>query len=156
MVMLMMSFIIITLILDFNKFSIILSLILSLILSFNYYQKDKQITYTTTKTKIYSLKDAGSNVSGSFFLGSGIVNSIPQYSMFIDGEEGSKKKYFVNADALIFEGKETENYHEQIKCEPGSKFSFVLGFQNNLKNCKFDIKDKLYVPIGTITNKFSI
>jgi hypothetical protein len=141
---------------DFNGYFIIPGIIISLMLSFNFYKDNKEVTYTTTETKIYSLKDAGSDISGTFFLGSGIINSTPQYSMFIDSEEGSKKKHFVNASALIFEGISPTNRHEQITCEPGSEFSFFLGFQRNLKDCEYNTKDKLFVPTGTITNKFSI
>jgi hypothetical protein len=130
-----------------------------LLVSGIYFGIDKEVKeteYVSTKTTIYSLKDAGSNVSGSFFLGSGIVQSEPIYSMFIESEGNSKKKYFVGADALIFEGEQDNNYHEEIKCVVGGYYSFLMGARVKKDDCKFKVKNKLYVPKGTITNNFSI
>ncbi len=111
-------------------------------------------TYSTEKINIYSLKTDSSDISGSFYLGSGIIKTTPQYSMFIDSEENSKVKHFVPAKALIFEG-DYKPLHEKTTCVDGLVFDWLKGMSKTIE-CEFYRKDKLYVPEGTITMKFNI
>ena len=114
-------------------------------------------TFNVFKEEIYSLNNGNNNVSGNFFLGSGSIDSKPSYTYFIQNNDGSKEKKQVSSNGTkIFEGDYEKPYLEEVSCKNGSKYSFALGYFEDIDVCEKEFERKLFVPKNTIILEFNL
>lgn len=118
--------------------------------------KPKQ-TYSYSE-EIYSFQNGSIDVTGTFYLGTGSVNSYPQYSYYVQNSDGSKEKKFVKSvGTKLFETNSVKPKVEITYCTPGEYFSLLKGWYVEDENQKCETREdrKLYVPINTIVMEFS-
>jgi len=112
---------------------------------------------TIHKEEIYSLSNGDSNIKGSFFLGSGNINSTPQYSYFIHKENGAKVKKFIKSTKTeIFETNDRKPEIEIETCVDGQELSKMSLMYKVIDKCDFKEKRRIYVPKETVILEFSI
>src|SRR5690606_4972966 len=97
---------------------------------------------------IYSLRN-DSSISGSFFLGSGSIDSTEYYYTFYKDKRGGYHRWKIpNYEATLFmDSNEPHAYYEKVTYE--CPWWISLPFKNT-KSTKID----LHVPKGTIIEKF--
>ena len=125
------------------------------VLVFNIYVNSPETKYSTTTQNILSLRDTNPNILGSFFLGTGHINTTQQYSMFIKNSDTSLSKYYVPTSTRIYQGNHTPR-HEKTTCENGKDFNWFLGLPVTGQECEFKELHKLYVPKDTVILDFSV
>lgn len=140
------------------KFFIIYSLyilyVFSLYKEHNVFSYEKQIT--ENKEVIYSLKNS-EGVSGSFFLGSGNIDSVSKYTYFIKNKDESKEKKSIESEGTkIYEDEEYEPYIKIKECKSGYEFSFIKGWWSEKEACDFYKIREIHVPKNTIIMEYKI
>lgn len=151
---------------NFLKIATIISLVLTMVFTLKIFSNNgytseiKKQEKILTDEKIYSLNDGGNNVVGSFVLGTGSINSIPQYSYFIKNSDGSKeKKYISSVGTKIFETNNKEPEYVETECISGKYYDFVTGIfsgEDEKEKCDYHIKRILYVPEKTVVLEFNL
>lgn len=127
---------------------------------FSLYQENKSFSYNKIikeeKEVIYSLKNS-EGLSGSFFLGSGNINSVSKYTYFIKNKDDSKEKKNIDSDGTkIYEDEQKEPYIKIKQCKPGQEFSFLKGWWKLTEPCDFNEIKEIHVPTNTVIMEFKI
>lgn len=127
---------------------------------FSLYSENKSFSYNKEikeiKETIYSLKNS-EGISGSFFLGSGNIDSVSKYTYFIKNEDESKEKKSIESEGTkIYEDEEYEPYIKIKECKSGYKFSFIKGWWSEIEPCDFNKIREIHVPKNTIIMEYKI
>lgn len=122
---------------------------------------DKKIIVKQKEYPILSLKDIGSpSLSGSFFLGSGTINSNWYYVSYINTADGIFRKRFNQNITYINEidnvKPKAEEYVEEIHQNKNSIAKFLGSSENKVRRRDYVSKYILYVPKGTIIKNFHL
>lgn len=113
-------------------------------------------TYTTTQTvKLESLVD-GSDIRGSFFLGSGVINEVSVFTWYEQSEPGSYRQEQADADvSTVHFTTDAPHYVLTVKRrEEGSWFG-KWGIRTDAGE-GLDWRYDFYVPKGTIKNNYTL
>jgi hypothetical protein len=154
-----------------NELGIMLLVILGLLCIYCFYKLDKYFTNRKRETKlshgikikkiekkivsnkpIYSL-DLGSEITGSFFLGFGSIDSELKYYFYID-KDGGKKIISVNAnDCVLIEGKGKPRI-EEYEYNKNEDWTIDNTKEETDEEGTYKTSIFLYVPKNTIKRKF--
>lgn len=109
--------------------------------------------YTTTTTPIVSI-ERSQQTSGSFFLGTGNVNSTAYYFAYVNEKDGLLLTRYRTDETFIVEGSgppRVKSYDEH--CYQWLK-SFLLN--DRYYYTKHNVKHQIYVPKNTILKEFKL
>jgi hypothetical protein len=109
-----------------------------------------------SRFKLYSVRDS-SSVEGRFYLGSGWIGTTEYYAYYRDANPGMKKGRVPVENSVIFEGAATpelvvleKKYDKDWYWYIGGQIGLTL--MENQKPQRY----QLYVPAGTIVQKFTL
>lgn len=114
----------------------------SLMYSLPYNEREPHRVTLNSETSLVSLAD-GQGVRGSFFLGSGSVNSKPAYYFYVSTGPGRFKQDYVYADGVEIVEQEGPAKLKKYDCHWNS-----TGWQN--EETRTDCKIEFVVPNGTV------
>ena len=152
-------------------FSIILSILFSLLIGVivqGIWFNDKHVVYTPKHEAIVSLKYNNTGIHGSFFLGSGTIDTERYYYFMLKHLDGSFSESRVLAtSARIYEDIDSTEHPYVMRSRfydvksSGLKL-FVMrpsGLEeigNGNKRCKCNINIEIHVPKGTVIQEYQV
>lgn len=88
---------------------------------------------------VYSVRGMNDDLDGQFFLGSGYIDEVTYYMVFVEDDKGVKLKKYRYSNTYIVEVDDGHHYVECIK-----------------EKWQWDEEYILYVPVGTIIVEYKI
>lgn len=132
-------------------------LIVCLIFSGTIFNKDTVTVVKTVKTPIVSLTPQP-GMSGSFFLGSGTIDSVNSYIFMKDlGDNKYLQGSYPTGSIIIEESNETPSFtYDTVKLhtDPRMRYLVPLSFTSN--GIEYNVNYRLIVPKNTLTIHYNV
>lgn len=131
-----------------GSFIVICFIIIGVLLIASYISPKETVVFTE---ELVSIEDA-THPSGSFFLGSGTIDTEPVYVAYISTGDGFKQETYDADSTLIKYG---ENPHVEIECERSTWAWTRSSSSNRLSQC-LKTTYTIIVPEGTIAQNYQL